>query len=290
MGGDFEKPIRRTQAFKSLVRTFVIVPTHPQGDPFPRRFETLELGAGEELGPDRAPKSLDLPQGHGVVGLALKVGDPILAKFRLEPTDASPIGILAPVVGEHFLRWIELADGAAIYLDDRLGRRAAKQIGPHNETRVIVLERDEVGVSPPKAEGEDVRLPHLVGSGALEKPRTGDVALFGRWARIHEASLMELRTNRFRTGRQMEGASQPLGDSLDSPGWVGALELLNSGRDGFRQLRSAFDAIPRMEPVRPLLTITAHPFADALRADLQFLRQQREGVTVFQVESNRLQF
>lgn len=189
------------------MRAFVIIPTYPQADPFPCRLETLELGAGEELRPDRAPKPLDLPQGHGVMGLALEVRDSILAKFGLKPTHPPPIGILAPVVGEHLLRWIELADRPAIHLDDGFGRRAAEQIRPHDEARVIVQERDQVGVTSPKTEGEDVRLPHLVGSGALEEPWTREIALLGWRARVHEAGLMELLPNGLRTGRQMERAS-----------------------------------------------------------------------------------
>jgi hypothetical protein len=52
---------------------------------------------------------------------------------------------------------------------------APKYVQPHHVAGVIVDKADEVGVLASQAEGEDVRLPHLVGRGALEEARLGRI-------------------------------------------------------------------------------------------------------------------
>jgi hypothetical protein len=42
---------------------------------------------------------------------------------------------------------------------------------------VIVDKADEIGILASQAEGEDIGLPHLVGSGALEEARLGGITL-----------------------------------------------------------------------------------------------------------------
>jgi hypothetical protein len=51
----------------------VVVVLDPQPHPFPRLLETVELGAAEELAPDRLPQPLDLAQRHRMVGTGLDV-------------------------------------------------------------------------------------------------------------------------------------------------------------------------------------------------------------------------
>jgi hypothetical protein len=54
---------------------------------------------------------------------------------------------------------------------------------------VIVDKADEVGIFPSQTEGEDIGLPHLVGSGAFEEARLGWIAL-GLAARFLQQLLL----------------------------------------------------------------------------------------------------
>lgn len=58
--GDFEITVRRAKAFDALVGPFVIVIFDPELDALAGRFEALELGANQELLPDRRPEPFDL--------------------------------------------------------------------------------------------------------------------------------------------------------------------------------------------------------------------------------------
>ena len=175
-GLDFEIAVRRAEAAEALMGTLVIVILDPEADPGAGLFEVVELGAAEELAPDGAPEPLDLAKGHRVVGLGTDVGDAILGQLQLEAGLAAPGGVLAAVVGEHFLGRPVFANRPPIDFQDRLGGLAAEQFEAHDETRVIVHEGDQVGGGPSQPETEDVALPHLVGCGPLEKPGLARIA------------------------------------------------------------------------------------------------------------------
>ncbi len=177
LGLDFEEAVGRAETVQALVRPLVVIIFDPKFDPLAGGVKAGELGADQELLPDRRPKAFDLAQSHGVVGPGLDVSDAVLFELGLEAAGAAPGGVLAAVIGEHLLGWFELADGHPIDLDDGLSGGTAEQIGAHQVARVIVEERDEIGIAATQAEGEDVRLPHLVGRGSLEESRTGDVTL-----------------------------------------------------------------------------------------------------------------
>jgi len=154
----------------------VVVVFDPDLDALARGVEALELSAGEELLPETFPEAFDLAQGHGMLRPTLEVSDAVFLQFGLEARGAAPGGVLATVVGEHLLGRFELGDGLSVHLDDRLRGGPAEEIGADDEPRVIIQEGDDVGVPAAQSEGEDVRLPHLVGRGALEETRAGDVA------------------------------------------------------------------------------------------------------------------
>jgi len=61
-----------------LVRPLVVVVLHPEPHPLARGLEAVELGAHQELLPDRLPEPFDLAQGHGMMRPALDVMNPIL--------------------------------------------------------------------------------------------------------------------------------------------------------------------------------------------------------------------
>jgi len=173
---DLEEAIGRAQSADALVGTLVVVMLDPEANAIPCILETGELRAREELLPERLPKALDLAQRHRVLRTRLEVRHAILLKLRFETRSAAPRSVLPAIVGEHLLGRFELRDGLPINFDHRLRRWAAKQIRTHDEARVIIQERDHVGVASAEPEREDVRLPHLIGRGPLEEPGPSHVA------------------------------------------------------------------------------------------------------------------
>jgi hypothetical protein len=167
--GDLEVTVRRTKAFDALVRPLVIIVFDPKPDALTRRIEAFELGTREELLPDRFPKALDLAERHRVLRPGFEVVRAVLFHLGLETGSAAPVHILAPVVSEHLFRWLILGRRHPEDLQYVLSRVTAEQIGAHHEAGVIIHEPDEIGVASSQPEGEDVRLPHLVGRGSLKE-------------------------------------------------------------------------------------------------------------------------
>jgi len=60
-----EEAVRRAEAIEGLVGPPVVVVLHPESDPLAGGVEAVELGAREELLPDRLPEALDLPGSWG---------------------------------------------------------------------------------------------------------------------------------------------------------------------------------------------------------------------------------
>ena len=65
---DFEKSIGWTQAPDALMRSFVVIVFDPISGSFYGLLEAVELNAKKKLVLDAFPESLDLTQGHGMVG------------------------------------------------------------------------------------------------------------------------------------------------------------------------------------------------------------------------------
>jgi hypothetical protein len=184
-----KEAIGRTQPLQGLVRPLVVVVLYPQPHPLAGGLEAVKLRSHQELLPDRLPEPFDLPQGHGMMGPAFDVVDPILAQLRLEAGRASPTRVLTALIGEHFFGHAVLRDRRAVHLQHVLRRLAAKHLQPHHVAGVIIEKADEVGVLASQTKGEDIGLPHLVGSGALEKARLGGMAR-GLAARFLEQLLL----------------------------------------------------------------------------------------------------
>ena len=124
----------------------VVVVFHPQPHPLARRLEAVELGAHQELLPDRLPEPFDLAQGHGMMWPTLDVVHPILAQLCLEACGPAPTGILAALIGEHLFGHAVFRHRRAVNLQDVLGRLAAKHIQPYHVAGVVIQKADEVGV------------------------------------------------------------------------------------------------------------------------------------------------
>ena len=197
---DLEEAVGRADAVDALMRPLVVVIFNPEFDPFTGRVEAVELRPGQELLPNAFPEPFDLAQSHGMVRTALEVGHPILFEFGLEAAGAAPRRILTAIVGEHLFGRRELACRHPINFDHRLRRRTAKQLRTHQETRVIIQKGDQIGVTTSEPEGEDVRLPHLIGRGPLEETGPGHIAPPGPWRRRHQLGPVQVLAHRFGAG------------------------------------------------------------------------------------------
>ena len=78
-------------------------------------------GVGQELLPDRAPETLDLAQGHRMMGCAAYVLDPLPAQHLLKPALAAPGHELTAVVREDLPRRSPLADCTSQNFQYRFG-------------------------------------------------------------------------------------------------------------------------------------------------------------------------
>jgi hypothetical protein len=98
---DLEKPVSRTQASDTLMRSFVVIVFYPESRSRNGLLEAVELGPKKKLVLDAFPKAFDLTQCHGMVRTRFDMLDPVFFHFTLEPRLASPVGVLAAVVCQH---------------------------------------------------------------------------------------------------------------------------------------------------------------------------------------------
>src|SRR5580765_7179011 len=145
------------------------------------------------------------------------MGHPIFFEFSFKARGAPPTGVLATIIGQHLFGGLKRRHRLTVNFDDRFGRRTAEEIRPDDKARIVIQESDDISITATEPKGEDIRLPHLVGSGALEKARSSHVALslwsFG--SRRQELGLMELLSHGFWTGLKKEHPAQPLRDAFD---------------------------------------------------------------------------
>ena len=198
---DLEEAVRRTQPFDPLVGPLVVVVFDPEFDALPGRLKTVKLGPDEELLPNGGPEAFHLAERHRMLRPRFEVRDPVLLQFGLEPAGAPPRGILPAIIRQHLLGWLELASRHAIHFDHRLRRGTAEQVRPHDEPRVIIHEGDDIGVTSAQTEGEDIRLPHLIGRGPFKKARPGEIALFRRRGGRHQLGIVQSLPHGLRAGR-----------------------------------------------------------------------------------------
>jgi hypothetical protein len=270
--GDGKEAIGGTQPLQGLMGPPVVVVLHPQPDPLAGRLEAVELGARQELLPDGLPEAFDLAQGHGVMRPALEVADSILAQRCLETGRAPPTGVLAALIGEHFFGHAVLRHRPAVHLQHVLRRLAAKHLQPHHVAGVIVDKADEVGVLASQPEGEDIGLPHLVGSGALKEARLGRVTLGFAARLLEELVLVQGAAHRLPAHRQKQHAPQELADFLDPQVGMAPLEfddLRLHHRGHFRPLTAPTGRL-RLQARFPLGAVHPHPLGQRTEAHAHF--------------------
>lgn len=147
----------------------MVVVTDPQPYPVLRILEARELDTGEVFLKDGFPEPFDLTQGLGVVRRRFDMGDAVLFELTFEAASAVPVGVLAAIVGKHLLGWIVFPFSPPVDLNEVVRRLAAEEVHASDVAGEVVDEADEVSVIAAQAEGEDVRLPELVGRAALEE-------------------------------------------------------------------------------------------------------------------------
>ncbi len=267
------------------MRTLVVVVFDPKADPLAGRFEALELSPGQELLPDGLPEALDFSERHGVMRTGLEVSDARLFEFGLEAAGAAPGGVLAAVVGEHLFGRVVLAHGDAENLQDVLGGLAAEDIGADQVAGVIVHEANQIGIATAQTEGEDVGLPHLVGSGPLEEAGTDQIApRLGRT--LNQVFFVEGLADRLRTGFEEKDSFEQLGDALDPPRRVFLLELDDLVADCKRHLWPATSAGLTLQSLLTMQPIKLHPPVHRPDADTHLLGDQLAAEALLEVQGD----
>ena len=102
---------------------------------------------------------------------ALHVPDALAAKLLLESRLAAPRRVLAPLVGEDLARRPVIGNAARERLHHERAPLVMRHHQAHQIARVIVQERRHVDpLVPAQQEREEIRLPELIGLGALKAP------------------------------------------------------------------------------------------------------------------------
>jgi len=223
--------------------------------------------------------------------LALEVMDMVFGQFVLEASRAVPGGVLAPVVGEHFLGHTVLPNGSAVDFQHMLGGLAAKQIQPDQIARVIVNEADQIGILAAQPKRADVGLPHLVRRGTLEKARFGWIALRLGPPRLQQPLLMERAPDGLATDRQQQHPPQPLADLLDAKAWLLAFECRDLRVDGRGQLGAGGLLVDArmLQTCFAVPAVTAQPLVQCVDTQAQFAGNQLPRVAFFQMQLHGFQ-
>jgi hypothetical protein len=219
-----EVPVGRYQSPDALMRAPVVVAVDEERQPPDAVVEVCEDGAAQEFVPQRLPEALCLPQRLWVVWAALEVVDVLSAQLGLEFRLPSPRCVLTPVVRQYFERRSEGGDAALERLEHELRALPVRYRVAHHEAAVVVHEDGHIEpLMPPQAEGEDVRLPHLVRLGSLE-PSLGPRCLrLLRRSRLEQSLLMENSAHRRRRHSEPLEALEHVRDAAGAE--LGALTL-----------------------------------------------------------------
>lgn len=292
LGLDLEEPIGRAKSLDTLMRTAVIVIPDPEFDPFAGRFKTLELSALKELLPDSGPEAFDFAQGHRMMRAGFEMSDAVLLQFGFKARSAAPGSVLSAVVGEHLFRRLELSDTLTIDFDDGVSGGAAEQISRGDKTRIVIQESDEISVAATEAESENIRLPHLIGSGAFKEARAGEITAFGWRSRVDERSVLQTLPNGLGAGAEKEDAAQPLRDAFCSEGRIEIFDLEDLLGNGWRQLglpgmRAGWLILQACFTQLPILT---DPAVERSNGDVQLGGDETASEALFEKELDGSQF
>jgi hypothetical protein len=139
---DLKKAVGRTQTTDTLMGSLVVIVFDPISGSLNGLLEAVELGPKQKLALDAFPESLDLTQCHGMVRTRSDMFDPVLLHFPLKPGLASPVGVLAAVVGKHLTRYTILSNPPTVCLEYMRGGLASIKTQTGDVTRVVVQKAD----------------------------------------------------------------------------------------------------------------------------------------------------
>lgn len=209
-----EEAVRRRQALNPLVRALEVVVLNKERRAALAVIEVAKHRAGEKLLPHRLPEALDLAAGLRMMRAALDVPDALAAKLLFKARRAAPGRVLAPLVGQDLARRAVVGDAARKRLQHERAPLVMRHHQAHQVARVIVQERRHVHpLMAPKEKREEIRLPQLVGLGALEalrrRPRPG----FRHRAFFDQALLLQHPAHRRVGGPDAEEAPHHVADA-----------------------------------------------------------------------------
>ncbi|HET9449884.1 MAG TPA: hypothetical protein VFO83_03340, partial [Aggregicoccus sp.] len=265
LGRGGKEAVRRGEAAKALVGPLEVVGVQPEGKAPLQVGEVLEDGAGEKLLPQRLPEALHLAQRRRVVGAALHVPHPEAAQLRFEFRGAAPGGVLPAVVRQHLLG---RAVGRKPALEGLQHQAALLVVGDDardDEARAVVQEGGHVDARvAAQQEGENVRLPQLVGPRPLEARLGPRRLLHLRRLVLQPAGLVQDAAHEGLTHPEGLEAGQHVANAPRAPLGVGLLvaqHALAAHVAGARRFDFAARGA-RLEALGPLALEGAQPVVD----------------------------
>jgi hypothetical protein len=194
---------------------------------------------------------------------------------------AAPVGVLATVVGEHLSGNAILGNTAAVGLQHVFGRLAAVQPQGNDIPAVIVHEADQVGVAAGQAEGHDVALPQLVGTGAFEKPGLGWILRRLALGLVYQSLLgQRFVYSRWTCGNQ-EKSLEDIGNPSRAVFRVCRFHRHHSLPDFGGHPGISSGARLGLQPLHPATSVSTGPAADRMLADTELFGQQGRTVPFF---------
>ena len=222
-------------------------------------LEVRKHRARQELLPQGLPEALDLAAGLRVVWAALHVRNTVALELRLELGRPPPGGVLAPLVGQDLAWCTVVRKGARERLQHQSAPLVVRHRQAHQIARVIVEKcRHVQPLVPAQQEREQVRLPQLIGLGALEAHFLALRFTLHRCVRLDRALGLEHPLHRARRSAHPQKALHHIADA-PAP----SLRLRGLGRKdrcAARLTRGASLAHPHLHRhVRPLLSAAPIP-------------------------------
>lgn len=142
-----------------------------------------------------------------MMGLALDVLHLILLHLPFKACFAPPVGVLPPIISQHFLGHTVLCCGLAVGFQNILCCLAAEQAQPNYIATVIVNKTDQVNLSATQTKAHNVGLPQLIGCTSLKESRFDNIFRASFLRRFHQTLSMQHFPRLFPTAGQSEPAT-----------------------------------------------------------------------------------
>ena len=205
----------------------MVIVLDPQLDTFLCVLKAIKLATEKELLQNRFPEPFDLAQGHGMVGLASDMLDPVFFELFFKPGCATPVHILPAVIGQHLLGNTVFSGSTSKGLYNVFRCLAPIETKPGYIAGIIIDVAYEVGILTCQAECADIALPQLVWGRALKEARLGMV-LFSLWFfLLYQLGFAERLVDSSRAGLQQKKPLQKIGYATNPENRVRFFHLYN---------------------------------------------------------------